>query len=132
RPQEDELQDDPEHEHRGRDHYQPDEWVEPEIAVQRVAQVRAENDQRALSHVDDTHHAEAEGEPARHQGVDPTGKQPENAGLDEDVHLSSSFPYFPQAGLGENGFATATFGGYTGSSRPFTHSTSRSSPFGCP
>ena len=88
RPQEDELQDDPEREHRGGDHDQPDERVEPKIAVQRVAQVRAENDQRALSHVDDTHHAEAEREPARHQGVDPTGKQPENAGLDEDVHLS--------------------------------------------
>jgi len=35
-------------------------------------------------------------------------------------------PYWPQAGFGENGFATATLGGYTGRSLPLIHSTSRS------
>ena len=48
------------------------------------------------------------------------------------IAVSGRRSYPPQAGFGENGFASATFAGNTGSSLPPTHSTSRSSPFGSP
>src|SRR5664279_5548888 len=68
RTEEDDLQHDTEHEHRRREHEQADERINPETAVERVAQVSAEDDQRPLRDVDHPHDSEAQSEPARHQG----------------------------------------------------------------
>lgn len=48
-----------------------------------VAEVRPQDDQDALSHVDDIHHAENQREPRRHEGVDRTGQQPIDEGTCE-------------------------------------------------
>ncbi len=89
-PQEHQLQPDAEDEHRRSQKQQPDERVDAKISVERVAQVGAEDDQRPLSYVDDTHHPESEGQATRHQRIDAAGEEAEDAGLDEEMHLCVS------------------------------------------
>ncbi len=56
-----------------------DERVDPVAREEAVADVGAEDDQRALGHVDHAHHAERQRQAAGHQGVDAAGQEPEDA-----------------------------------------------------
>ena len=55
------------------------------------AQVGAQDDQGALAHVDDPHHAEDQGQARRHQGIDSTGQHAQDRGLEELASHASPF-----------------------------------------
>ena len=92
RADEDELQRDAEREAQRGDDQDPHEGIDVQPREQRVAEVRAEDDQRALGDVDDLHHAEGQREAAGHQRVDAAGQDAQQAGLDEEVHRLRGLP----------------------------------------
>ena len=103
---------------------------------QPVAEVGTQDDQGSLGDVDHAHDPEGQRETAGHQRVDAARQEPEDACLDEEMHLlaqvyqASSYPF--QLGFGTTGLWSATLAGYTGSSLPPIHSTRRSLPCGEP
>ena len=86
RTDEDELHADAECEHERRDDQHRQERIDLPVLEQGVAQVRTQDDECALSYVDHPHHAENQREAARHQRIDASGEDPEDAGLDDEVH----------------------------------------------
>ncbi len=66
----------------GHRHEQAEEQVDAEVHRQVLAQVGAKDDQDPLGDVDDVHDPEDEGEPGRHQRIDPAGEDPADDGLE--------------------------------------------------
>ena len=87
RADEHELHGDAEHEHRRRDDQDREERVDVQVREERVAQVRGEDHERALSHVDHPHDPEDERQPARHQRVDAADQDAEDDRLDDLMHV---------------------------------------------
>jgi hypothetical protein len=92
RPDEHELQRDAEREAERRDDEDPDEGIDVQLREEAVAEVGAEDDQRALRDVDDLHHAEGQRQAAGHQRVDAAREQAQQGGLDEQVHRLRGLP----------------------------------------
>ena len=110
RPDEHQLEHDPEREHRRHRDDQAEERVDVQRPEQREAEVGAEDHQRAVADVDDPHDAEDQRQPRRHQRVHATGEDAEDDRFQDEGH--SGPPGHPaKAGLGYSGWATAADGG---------------------